>query len=74
MKSIGMTIIFFGVILVIIGIVFLFYNRIPFIGKLPGDISFKGKNSSFYFPVTTCIIISIILSVVLNLFFRIFKK
>ncbi|MCP4178609.1 MAG: DUF2905 domain-containing protein [bacterium] len=74
MKSIGMSIIFFGIILIIIGIVFLFYNRIPFIGKLPGDISFKGKNTSFYFPVTTCIIISIVLSVLLNFFFRFFKK
>jgi hypothetical protein len=74
MKSIGMSIIFLGIVLVVIGIIFLFYNKIPFIGKLPGDISFKSKNSSFYFPVTTCIIISIVLSVLLNLFFRFFKK
>jgi hypothetical protein len=43
-------------------------NKLPFIGKLPGDIAIERKNYSFYFPVTTCIIISIILSFILWLF------
>lgn len=42
--------------------------QIP-LGKLPGDIYYKGKNSSFYFPITTCIIISIILSAI-SYFFK----
>ncbi len=74
MKSIGISIIIFGLVLIVIGFVLFFYDKIPFIGKLPGDISWKGKNTSVYFPVTTCIIISIILSILLNVFSSFFKK
>ena len=42
---------------------------IPF-GKLPGDINVVGENSSFHFPIMTCIIVSVVLSVIANLFFR----
>jgi len=74
MKSIGITIIIFGGILIVTGLIFFFYDKIPFIGRLPGDIRVKGENSSFYFPITTCIIISIVLSILLNLFVRFFRK
>lgn len=73
MKSVGIYVILFGVIFIVIGIVFLFYDKIPLIGKLPGDIKITGKNSSFYFPITTCIIISIILSLLLSLLSKFFK-
>jgi hypothetical protein len=42
--------------------------RIPWLGKLPGDILIKKDNSQFYFPITTCIIISIILTLLFYLF------
>ena len=74
MKSIGITILVFGGIFIFIGLAFIYYDKIPFIGRLPGDIRVKGENSSFYFPITTCIIISIVLSILLNLFYRFFKK
>ena len=60
-------------ILIIIGIIFLitglFYPYLKKfgLGKLPGDIILKGENSSFYFPIITCIILSIILSIIFNL-------
>jgi hypothetical protein len=73
MKNIGFSIIILGAILIIIGLVFLFQDKIPFLGKLPGDISIKGKNTSFYFPVVTCIVISIVLSIALNLISKFFK-
>ena len=66
--DIGKIIIFIGLLLVVIGFVWMVGNKLPFIGKLPGDIAIERKNYSFYFPVTTCIIISIILSFVLWFF------
>ena len=53
-----------------IGLVFLFADKIPFLGRLPGDIYIKREKFSFYFPITTSIIISIILTIL----FSIFKK
>ncbi len=66
--DIGKIIIFIGLLLVVIGFVWMVGNKLPFIGKLPGDIAIERKNYSFYFPVTTCIIISIILSFLLWFF------
>jgi hypothetical protein len=66
--DLGKIFIFIGLLLVIIGFVFILGNKIPFIGKLPGDIAVVRKNYSFYFPVTTCIIISLVLSFILWLF------
>ncbi len=62
MADFGKIFIFIGLLLVVIGFVFIVGNKIPFIGKLPGDIAVEKNNYSFYFPITTCIIISIILS------------
>lgn len=73
MKSIGISIVVMGIILIVIGVVFMFHDKIPMIGKLPGDIKITGKNSSFNFPITTCILISIILSILLSLFSKFFK-
>jgi hypothetical protein len=68
MPAIGKMLIILGIILIIVGIGFLFGDRIPFIGKLPGDILIKKERFSFYFPITTSIIISIILTILFSLF------
>ena len=60
----------FGALLAIIGVLLLFVGRIPYIGKLPGDIYMKKGNFSFYFPIVTCILLSILLTLILNLFRR----
>ncbi|MHC4182467.1 MAG: DUF2905 domain-containing protein [Planctomycetota bacterium] len=60
----GKLFIFIGLLLVVIGFVFIIGNKIPFIGKLPGDIAIERRNFNFYFPIATCIIISIILSLI----------
>lgn len=74
MAEIGKSIIFFGIIIVIIGIILLFSERLPFnLGRLPGDIAIKKENFSFYFPITTSIIISIVLSLIFFLFSKFFK-
>lgn len=57
-----------GIILVIIGVVLLYAKDIPFIGKLPGDIHIEKKNYSFHFPITTCILLSVIISLLFYLF------
>ncbi len=44
------------------------------LGRLPGDIHVEGKNGSFYFPVVTCILLSAVLTVILNIVIRLFRK
>lgn len=69
-QNLGKIIILAGVFLVIFGLLLTFSNKIPFIGKLPGDFVFKRDNFSFYFPLATSIILSIILTLVLNFLLR----
>ena len=63
-----------GIVLVVLGAFFAFGGRLPFrLGRLPGDIAYQGKNSSFYFPIVTCIVLSVALTLifwVINLFRR----
>ncbi|MFH1655342.1 MAG: DUF2905 domain-containing protein [Candidatus Omnitrophota bacterium] len=65
LNIVGKILILVGVVLVILGLTFLLGGKIPWLGKLPGDIYIQKKNSSFYFPITTCILISIIMTMVL---------
>lgn len=64
-NSLGKILLIFGSILIGLGIFFILINKIPFIGKLPGDIFIQRKNFTFYFPLTTSIILSLILSLIL---------
>lgn len=57
-----------GVVLIIMGALLLFWDKIPFLGKLPGDIIIKKKNFTFYFPLVTSIIISLVLSLIFYFF------
>ncbi|MCK9376821.1 MAG: DUF2905 domain-containing protein [Syntrophobacterales bacterium] len=70
MSDLGRFLIFIGLILVIVGAVLLLAPKLPWLGRLPGDISFKRGNVSFFFPLGTCILISIILSLIMYLFRR----
>ncbi len=70
MQEIGKTLIIFGIILIGVGVLLAFFNKIPFLGKLPGDIYIQKKNFSFYFPITTSILISIVLSLIFWLWSR----
>ena len=69
-SGIGKLLIASGVVLVVVGLLVMVGGKIPYLGKLPGDISIQRKNFSFHFPVVTCLVISVILTVLLNLFFR----
>ncbi|RHX87912.1 DUF2905 domain-containing protein [Leptospira stimsonii] len=70
MESFGKPFLLLGAFFLILGIFFLYGNKIPFLnelGKLPGDIRIEKENFKFYFPLTTSILISVLISVVLFL-------
>jgi len=74
MDSIGKSLVFIGLLIMLIGLMFMFFEKLPFnIGRLPGDILIKRDNFTFYFPLTTSIIISVILSLVFILLSKISK-
>jgi hypothetical protein len=66
MPDLGKLLLFFGLIVVVGGLVLMLFGRmnIP-LGRLPGDIVYRGKNTTFYFPLATSILLSVVLSVVL---------
>jgi hypothetical protein len=66
--AMGKLFIILGVVLIGLGLVFMFGDKIPYIGRLPGDIFIKKEKFSFYFPITTSIIISIILTILFSIF------
>jgi hypothetical protein len=67
----GKLLIALGLVLLAVGLLIHFGARMPFrLGRLPGDIHIRGRNSSFYFPVVTCLLLSMLLSFVMWLFRR----
>jgi hypothetical protein len=68
--GLGKTLILVGLILALAGIIVLLLPKIPWLGKMPGDLFFRGEKVSIYFPITTCIIISILLTLLFSLFKR----
>ena len=70
MPEFGRTLIYIGIVLVVIGLVFSAAGKIPWLGNLPGDIYIQRERFTFYFPLTTCILISVVITLVLYLFRR----
>lgn len=70
MNGFGKTLIYLGLLFVIVGVIFSFAGNVPWLGHLPGDISIQKDRFSLYFPITTCILISIIVSLVVYFFRR----
>ena len=70
MEPFGKLILLLGLFLVILGLILIYGHHIPFLGKLPGDIHIHKKNFSFYFPLTTSILLSIILTLLFSLLRR----
>ncbi len=65
MVDLGKLLLIFGGIIFVIGAVLVFAGRFNLpLGHLPGDIAYRGKNTSVYFPITTCILISVVLSLI----------
>ncbi len=70
MFDIGRTLMVMGAILFVVGVIVTFLAKVPGIGKLPGDILIERKNFTFYFPIATSILISLVLSLFLWFFNR----
>jgi hypothetical protein len=70
MPEFGKALIILGIVIIALGVLFIFGGRIPWLGQLPGDIYVQRGRFSFYFPITTCIVISAIISLVLYFFRR----
>ena len=66
LREMGKLLLVFGGVLVVVGLLLTFGSRLPFrLGRLPGDIVYQGKNTTFYFPVVTCIVVSVALTVLM---------
>ncbi len=69
LRELGRTLFFLGSLLIIVGAILYFNAKLPFhLGKLPGDIVHRGEHTTFYFPIVTCLILSLGLSLLLWLF------
>ncbi|HXX14104.1 MAG TPA: DUF2905 domain-containing protein [Candidatus Eremiobacteraceae bacterium] len=70
-RELGRVLLLLGVLIVLIGVFFYFGGKLPFrLGRLPGDIVHKGEHTTFYFPIVTCLLLSVGLSLLLWLFSR----
>ena len=71
MVELGRVLVMLGVALVVIGGIVMLLGRtgLP-LGRLPGDVLYRGKNTTFYFPLASCILLSVVLSIVLFLIGR----
>jgi hypothetical protein len=70
MAPLGRTLMIMGLAIVAIGAVLWVFSSVPYIGKLPGDIYIRRGNVTFYFPIVTCILISVVISIVFSLMRR----
>jgi hypothetical protein len=74
MPDLGRVLIVTGAVAIIAGLAFILLGRVNIpLGRLPGDIVYRGKNSTFYFPLATSILVSVVLSVLMYLIGR-FRK
>ncbi|MBC8358613.1 MAG: DUF2905 domain-containing protein [Candidatus Aminicenantes bacterium] len=70
MPNLGKVFIFSGIVLISIGLLYYLFGKIPFLGKLPGDIYIERKNFIFYFPLATCILLSLLFILIFRFFSR----
>lgn len=70
MRELGKFVVIIGVILTLVGLVLWSGFAPKWLGRLPGDIRIEREHSAFYFPVVTCIILSIVLSLIFSIFRR----
>ena len=66
--DIGKMLIYIGILMVVVGVVIHFGGKFLPLGRLPGDIHYENGNTSFHFPIVSCIVISIVLNIILRLF------
>jgi hypothetical protein len=64
-NGLGWGLVFLGLCIALIGLIWVFLPGVPKLGRLPGDIVIEGKNGRFYFPIVTCVVISVVLSLLM---------
>jgi len=68
-RELGRTLLILGALLVLVGALLFFGGKLPFrLGRLPGDIVHRGRHSTVYFPIVTCLVLSVVLSLLFWLF------
>ena len=67
MNELAKGLILLGAVLIAVGLILLFFQKVPFLGKLPGDILIKRENYTFSFPLATSIVVSLLISLILYL-------
>jgi len=72
-QGIGKILILVGAFVLFLGLLLVFWQRIPFLGKLPGDIFVQKGNFHLLFPIATCIIISVLLTIIVNFVIHLFR-
>lgn len=65
MNDVGKVLIAFGLLIVLTGVVLVLVGRVPWLGRLPGDIHFQRGNFTFYFPLATSLLLSVVLTLIL---------
>ena len=65
-EGIGRVILIVGILMVVLGLIIIFGTRVPLLGKLPGDILIKKDSFTLYFPVATLLLLSVVLTLVIN--------
>ncbi|MCS7198979.1 MAG: DUF2905 domain-containing protein [Caldimicrobium sp.] len=69
-STLGRFLIILGLVFLIIGLLINFLPKIPYLGKLPGDIHIRRENFTFYFPLATSLLLSLLITIILNLILR----
>ncbi|WP_234735167.1 DUF2905 domain-containing protein [Tellurirhabdus bombi] len=71
--SVGKTIILIGLLVLAVGVIIYFFgDKLSWLGRLPGDIRVEGKNGGFYFPIVTCLVVSLLLNLIIVLIRKFF--
>ena len=74
MEGLGKILLIVGGIIVVLGLLLVFSEHIPFLGKLPGDLFIKKDGFSFYFPIVTLLILSILITIIVNVILHFINK
>ena len=70
MPELGRMLMILGGIILVMGLALTLAPQLPWLGRLPGDIYVKGERFTFAFPIVTCLVVSVVLTLLMNLFFR----
>jgi len=68
MDAIGRALVIAGVVILVIGLALMFADKVPFVGRLPGDVTLRGDGWTVYAPIATSIVVSLVLTAALSLF------